>query len=242
MVGFEESDLRKLFKAVHFLFLFLCSGVGFAQLSEYMVMGTSGNFQPAPYTQPYDIRYQGVEGTPMLFDSWTKCNVYNDSFLFLEEVLVNYDLLNKHLLILDAKKKVYLLQSPFYTSILDFQGRSFWLKPEDLEWFEEDDSGALEALGNTNRLYAFRKKRFLQADFKGGYSAGRTSDQYIEENEYFLREKNGTDFKKIKLSSGSLRKALSEDEWQRAEKVIQANNLRVDSEMAMIFVMQRISE
>ncbi len=243
MVGFKKSGLERLYqKAAHLMVLTLVSVSGYGQLVEYMVMGSSGKFQPAPYTQPYDSRYQGVKGNPLLFDTWTKCNVYNDSFLFLEEVMLNYDMLNQHLLILGQGNKVYSVQAPFYTSILDFQGRAYLLKPYELEGFEDEEQGVIEVLGTSNRLFVFRRKKFIQADYKGGYSAGRDFDEYVEEKEYYLKDQNGSEFQKIKLSSSSLKKALSEAEWNRVETMIEENNLKLDNEMTMIYVMQGISE
>ncbi len=232
--GIVKGILKTGTKLTFFFFPFFSSG----QLQPYSVMSATGDFHPAPYDQPYDDRYPGARGDPMLFDSWTKCNVYNDSFLYLEEVFVNYDLVTKKLLIVDHKKKVFLVGRSFYTSIIDFQGRKFWLKPEELEGLYDHDDGAVEILIKSNSLLALRYKKFIEARF----NPERDYNEYVLEKEYFLRSFRNPSYTRIKLSPGSVKEALSENEWTQAEQLIREYDLKLDNEASMIYLVQKLSD
>ncbi len=236
--GILKGILKTGTKLAFFFFPFFSSG----QLQPYSVMSATGDFHPAPYDQPYDDRYPGAMGNPMLFDSWTKCNVYNDSFLYLEEVLVNYDLLAKKLLIIDHRKKVFLVGRSFYTSIIDFQGRTFWLKPDELEAFADQDGGAVEILIKSNSLLALRKKKFIEANFKSSGNPGRDHNGYVLENEYFLRSFRNPSYTRIRLSPVSVKEALSDKEWAQAEQLIREYDLKLDNEASMIYLVQKLSD
>lgn len=194
----------------------------------------------------FDLRYEGVKGTPMLFENWQEGVVYlkkEDSEPL--EVEVNYNALEQQLLFklptgqmgvlpLDALEKVtaqhedttYLFK-PFPQS--EVEGR----KKEDLKFYEVLYEGNCTLLKVVN-------KKFKRADYKHPYGPDRRADTFIDLMDYFLKVGDG-EYEKVKLKEKHILKALS-DHAPEAEAIVKENGWELETESEVTALLRKIEE
>ena len=174
----------------------------YSAYAQHDVAGESAyqNLESLATGQPmrtFDNRYKGVTGTPFLYESWVQAILITNRDVEFK-VPSKLNLYDDEVLSQRASNKDQLaLDSRFVKSIkfiLDTTNRHFvnlGLKGENPDLDNIKDVGFFEVLwdGET-KLYAKRIKIFKQADFKGAYSARKTSDQFFDDNRYYYKLKD----------------------------------------------------
>lgn len=194
----------------------------------------------------FDLRYEGVKGTPMIFENWRDGVVYlNKEDSKPLEVEVNYNALEQQLLFklptgkmgvlpLDAVERVTAQQEdttylfkPYPQS--EVEGR----KKEDLKFYEVLYAGDCTFLKVVN-------KKFKRADYKHPYGPDRRADTFIDLIDYFLKVGDG-EYEKIKLKEKHILKALS-DHAPEAEAIVKEYGWELETEPEVIALLRKIEE
>jgi len=172
-----------------------------------------------------DNRYAGVTGSPYWFKQWLPGEVkFQDTSLRLEKGPIKYDPFSSVVLLKSSSKdstvfdgntiEEFTLFSNDGTGNLKFR-RFPNLKFEDTNlkntFFQVLQEGNTLVLKNI-------KKSLVRADFKGGYSANRTTDEITSENQYFLLKPDQT-LIKVKLNRKGMMNALADKESSVTEFV-----------------------
>lgn len=161
----------------------------------------------------FDERYEGVRGTPLLFDNWVSGRVmFMDDQVLEYDSVFNIDAVNSEILILlPSGNAVSVRTKRIREAVLNIDEQSHQFVPvvaDRVTRLAENDFVLLEKLdcGDKIALYRWERKQFREADYKGGYSAERPYDEYLAKAYYFFRI-DGV-FHEIKLKRRSVVKTL----------------------------------
>lgn len=207
--------------------------IGAAAQQNLKDLGDAKNMSGMVMT--YDQRYEGVKGSPFFLNKWGKATIHTSDNVIFDNVPLKYNV---------------------YENIVQFQkgtGNTYLLPPDKIDYFVLRDtlgaksyifkkipelSGLRSGLGDRfavvlhegekSRMVLLPEKSLLKANFKGGYSAGRTFDELVSEDSYFLI-KQRQDPQKIKLSKRNLLKAL-QDKQQQILDFIGKQNIDANTE------------
>lgn len=189
----------------------------------------------------FDNRYEGVKGSPYLFDEWTEANVAIKGDKIYTDVRVKYDILEDNLLYKNTKGSVYVINA----GSVDYVELKKPVSGKNLIIKSSITLGA--APGITNKFYfplyegpniqlvKMIEKNLIKASYKEAYSAGRTFDEIkTKEVYYFLR--SGEPAEKVKLNKKQLL-SLFGAQKSAIEAYVKEANVDVNSEEGWIKVL-----
>ncbi|MFM8362410.1 MAG: hypothetical protein ACKOA4_06895 [Haliscomenobacter sp.] len=208
------------------------------QYNELTVQALAGSGGLAPVATAFDNRYEGVRGTPLLFETWKEGTLKikgNDRLIGpiklnidLEKQIAAVSYQNGSLSILPGDKLEYL-------AFESAEGpQRFLALPEQVVDPASRGTGIrfYEVLYE-GRRFVFLKDRtreFKKADFKGAYSSQVPYDEYVEGTHYFLRH-GEEPFVKTKLRATAIEKQLAA--WGRAlPKALSGADLNTEAGIA----------
>ena len=160
----------------------------------------------------YDLRYEGVKGTPYLLDDWAPAIIKIDGKYFEDEKVVYIVNLEKNMIV--AKFNDQLFNSFPITAFEEIHFKKggnvtpFTIMPIPNPGKYEQPVKVFEILHNGE--YKFLKqhqKLFKKADYQGAYSSDVRYDEYRLENQYYIQDPAGT-LHKIRLKKKAITKAL----------------------------------
>lgn len=205
----------------HLCFLSLCLLVSVALTAQ---LGQSNpennlNFQQTlnvtPFTagaRGFDNRYEGIKGSPYVFADWRRGDIIvAEKDTTLEDLFLNLNTLNQTVILQMSANSIASAPATSVREVIveDAGPRLFRVydraviegggeaKPKFYEVLHEDDRVFLKA----------HDKLFLEADYKGAYSANQTADEFFDEPKYYLQVGDGT-FQQVKLRPKQLEKML----------------------------------
>jgi hypothetical protein len=167
--------------------------------------------------RPFNIGYEGVEGTPFLFDNWSSgliVMINNDS---IGDYDLKYDIFEDQLVVLSKRNDQPMI--PLQTvirsfSLLDSIGieHVFVNTHPDERQPEIKREGFFEVLYQGRmQLLKKHKKYFVKADFEGAYNSGKRYDEFRNEvSRYYLLKPGGT-FIELKKGKKGILKSLDDD-------------------------------
>lgn len=180
-------------------------------ISAYENLQAIANLGPySPGGIGFDTRYQGVRGSPRMLDtlliSYLRVGGREDYF----ELLADLDLVANSVIYSDPKtKKMYEVPIDIISEVIinkdgeemvfrSTKGKKFEKEIKEQKFFQVLKEGE----------YQFIKiplKTFLQASYKGAYSADRRYDEFQPDARYYLMNSDGV-FCQIQLNRKSLAK------------------------------------
>ncbi len=178
-------------------------------MEAYVQMGNS------QIIQSFDFRYEGVKGTPYLYENWMEGYV---NFIGNEEEAdpktykMNINLYEHQVYVALSSGAVGSLPAKMIKNI-NFKTpsgevRFIPLPRKIIEASNLSGSGYYELLHQgAITLIKNHKKIFQAADFKGAYSSDIRYDEYKDDIKYYISS-DGKNFEKIRLNSKYLEKAL----------------------------------
>ncbi len=166
----------------------------------------------------FDFRYEGVKGTPYLYEDWQKgyVNFKNKKEEEAKTFKMNINLYEHTLFVVLYNGTVGTLPSQHIEDvnfIIEENGeateRKFIPLPrKQVEGLKVPGLGFYQIVHKGEYLLLKNyRKIFQEADYKGAYSTDVRYDEYKDEKKYFF-SKDGTTFEKLKLKSKNLEKAL----------------------------------
>ncbi len=200
------------------LFLFLCcysqqttNSIYQKGISAYENLQAIANLSPySPGGIGFDTRYQGVRGSPRLLDTllqaFLRIGRREDYF----ELAADLDLINNSVIYAHPKtKKMYEVPLDAVSEIIiNKDGREMVFRPTTGKKFDREirEQKFFQVLKEGE--YQFIKiplKTFVQANYKGAYSADRRFDEFQSDARYYLMNSDGV-FCQIQLNRKSLAK------------------------------------
>jgi len=197
----------------------------------------------SPGARSFDNRYEGVKGSPYVFDDWRQGDILvakKDSTL--RDLPVNFNTLNQTLVILQSSNS---MASAPIASV-----REIRIRDGSTRLFRVYDSGMVEAAAepgpklyevlheNNLLLLKAHDKYFQEADYKGAYSSGQTADEFFEQPKYYLRDVDGP-FQAVKLRPKNLEKAIPEQKGA-IKRLAREMNLTLYQEAEWVRLLQAL--
>lgn len=168
------------------------------------------------FTTNMDELYEGVKGTPYLYDEWKPGNIYLTDSTFIKDVKIKYNVYTDDLLYLNSTSGDSLIINRnmiWKFEITDTPSDDIVLMEEmDLKPGKTDKKGFVRLIydGRTKLILKYNKT-FIRANYKGAYAAGNKYDEYTDDYQYYIIKSTNTPVR-IKLNKNSVVKALSDKE------------------------------
>lgn len=194
----------------------------------------------SPGAVGFDDRYEGVKGTPLLYDDWMEGNLFLKDNRWVRNIKMNLDIHDGFLYILTPENgQIFTLSNEEINEVHLFsEGETILFQKFSPEQFDKkiDPEILFEVLAQGEYFFLkLSKKLFRKADFQGAYSADRRYDEFIPDSTYYLTNQNGK-FEKIKLNKKSLTKIFP-DQKTKIQEIVKNNNLS-DGEELVITVLK----
>jgi hypothetical protein len=227
-----------VFKRVKFLLLVTTTTISFAQTDKTLV-GTEENLRNISrlagvvYTTNMDGLYEGIKGTPYLFNEWKKGNIYLIDNTYINDVSIKYNIYTDDILYLNSKSGDSLIIDRSLINSFEITGDNsnnlLLFKEISLRPYKKDKSTFVKVLYDGKSKFIVKyTKTFIKADYKGAYSAGRKYDEYIDDQQYYIMKDDNTPAK-IKLNKKSVTKVLS-DKDDKIKSYLNEHKLALDNE------------
>jgi hypothetical protein len=227
-----------VFKRVKFLLLVTTTTISFAQTDKTLV-GTEENLRNISrlagvvYTTNMDGLYEGIKGTPYLFNEWKKGNIYLIDNTYINDVSIKYNIYTDDILYLNSKSGDSLIIDRSLINSFEITGDNsnnlLLFKEISLRPYKKDKSTFVKVLYDGKSKFIVKyAKTFIKADYKGAYSAGRKYDEYIDDQQYYIMKDDNTPAK-IKLNKKSVTKVLS-DKDDKIKSYLNEHKLALDNE------------
>lgn len=201
----------------------------------------------SPGARTFDNRYEGVKGSPYLFEEWVDGKIFiKGNEQSEKELKVNINQYQNQLVVLFASGEAGSVPAgKIHEVVVETPSgdRLFRVYPEFLvdnnkneqpRFFEVLHDGEFTILKSHDKM-------FQEADYKGAYSVDRRYDQFLDQSKYYIRVA-GEDFDSFqKLKRRNLEKALPgfEDEIRSLEK---KNDLDLKEEADVLKLMEKLEE
>jgi len=185
----------------------------------------------------FDSRYEGVKGSPFIFEEWHSGEVFlsDKKRVFFNDM--NYNSFQNEIVYLEVSSNRAMVINKY---LVDF----FCLYGEDTLTFVplqlpgESDRIFAQVLYNRNSLvYKIHKKEFLNANYEGGYSAERRHDEFVDKYDLFFRKHGEDVLYKVKRSKKYMISAFGEDS-REISKFINTNKLKFKDERDIVTLME----
>lgn len=184
----------------------------------------------------FDNRYQGIKGTPYLFEEWVPGEVFmkNKQTITIKEF--NYNCYTNEVAYLDPSSKAVMLINK--NNIEQF----YMLSGADtLVFFQVQlEENAIPIFAQVlykgeSTLYRVYEKEFVKADYEGVYSAGRKYDEFDDNSDLYLSKPDDAIPGKVKKSKKQILAAFPEAEkelsaYMKAEKL----NLKQEEDLVKL--------
>ena len=192
-----------------------------------------------PSAVGFDDRYEGVKGTPLMFEDWITGDLFLTNKTWIKNLKINLNLYEKSIYYLSpANDQTLAVSNDKVDEIhvfLDGNALIFrkFLPDQFDKKIDPDQFFELLAQGEYTFL-KLSKKLFKEADYQGAYSADRRYDEFVLSTSYYLTNNNGL-FEKIKLTEKALCK-LFPDQKSRIKEIVKNTGLSEGEEMVLAFL------
>ncbi|MFW6222265.1 MAG: hypothetical protein ACOC3T_01500 [Bacteroidota bacterium] len=173
------------------------------------LQGMQGNVQ----VRTFNVGYEGIKGTPYLFDEWLPGNILLYGEKLLTGVPIKFDAYNNDL--------VYLNESMMDSLVINKQNVLEFEIGRDGNWIlfskynltnnkhKLDIKFAESLYAGKSKLIRYHFKNLIKADYTGAYNSGVKYDELIPESQLYLIKPDNIMIK-LKANHRSILKAFGE--------------------------------
>jgi hypothetical protein len=144
------------------------------------------------YIRSFKSGYEGIRGTPNVFEDFRKGNLYFTNKISVAGIMINYDCYNDNILYTE-KDHIYIINGKnidFFTIENGWGSGNLLFKQVFLE--SEKKIIFLQIIYECqSTLFKRYKKKFIEADYTGPYNADRRYDEYIDDQDYYIKLTDG---------------------------------------------------
>lgn len=207
-----------------------------------------GNLSPYIVSQMgFDNRYQGIKGTPMLFDNWQEGKVMlKEQDTFSMSLKLNIDLVIPAVMVRMPNGTVGQMGTTHLKKIqiIDAHNQqNVWIvaAEKEIEGTDNVRQRIYEVLkeGQFTLLKA-TQKRLQEADYQGAYNVGNKFDEFVAETIYWLRA-GDQPFQKTKLKRKAIEEAFPQH-TAHIEKVMKKQKLDLTSDRDVITLLTAMEQ
>lgn len=187
--------------------------------------------------QTFDTRYEGVKGTPYLYEDWQKGAIMVSGVVEPQPALINYDCVNGQLLVRlsdgsPAALPVEYIPAFLISDPMQSDGFAFFVSDSD----QKGNRTFYKVIYNEKTiLYQHLKKHFKPADYQRAYNPDRRFDSFEWEKQYFIKTGNTTE--KIKSNPKSILKFFPGKE-KEINRYLSENKINIRNEEEIIRLLE----
>lgn len=177
----------------------------------------------------FDNRYEGIKGSPFLFDVWTTGRIVDSKGQEYQNLSVKYDAYKNEILVNTQSRGTFYLNKNFAKAFyMKDPSTAKWLKfipitvPDD----QQETPYYLELFSGKTTLLEQFHITLIKADFQGAYSQDRRYDEFQKSSVFYLKGPNDT-LTKIKTTRNGLAKSFPNHN-DEIKNYIRANNINPD--------------
>jgi len=232
-----------------FLLLLLCAQVINAQKPTGYRVGISGenNLQNALHMSPYaaakgfDNRYQGIKGSPRLFDTLVASSVLIKGEELYFRIESDLDVV-KNALVFMSPGRGMLMEVPsdnFVWIIFHKDGKDHFFRTTEGLTFDQELRGnrfCQVLTDGPNQFIRIPDRKFIEADYQGLYSPDLRYDEYEPVSKYYIQGSDSV-FYRVQLTRQSLTKLFPDK-----KEIIKSNfneKTAVDPEAEVISLLNK---
>ena len=193
------------------------------------------------FTTNMDELYEGVKGTPYLYDQWKPGNVYLTDNTLIKNVYIKFNIYSDDLLYLNSTSGDSLIINQSLIQkfeIFDELSRDSVLMEEmRLKPGKSEKKTFVRVIyGGKSKFTVKYIKTFIRAHYKGAYAAGNKYDEYTDDYQYYIMN-NENKLTKLKLNKKSVIKILSDKE-DKIKAFVNKKKLTLDNENDVVQVLE----
>jgi hypothetical protein len=211
-------------RSILFCFFVLLSAIGYAQqnLNNYQSgLYAAENLKAIANLSPYsqggigiDTRYEGLKGSPMLLDTLMPSSLRLSGQENYIRLMADIDVVNNSVIYIHPQtKEMFSLNLGFISElIINNEGKEMVFRTTMGRRFEKELKEQKFCQVLKEGEYQFIKiplKTFVEASYRGAYSADRRYDEYVDEAKYYLMGRDNV-FYQVQLNKKSISKIYPE--------------------------------
>lgn len=161
----------------------------------------------------FDNRYEGVKGTPFVFEEWYPGEIFLSNKEKISIAHLNYNSFENEIVYKEDGSDVIRLVNKYKVDLFQLKkdGEIKTFIPVSLK--NDAQAVFVEVLYDLDsRVYKVYKKEFLKANYEGGYSADRRHDEFIDKYDVMILKAGESTLYKVKSSKKYILSLFPENE------------------------------
>ncbi len=160
-----------------------------------------GSLSGTGQVKTFDTRYEGVRGTPYVFEKWLPGEVYMNNKRKMAVKELNYDCYNNEIVYLDAATGAAMQMNRYLVDLFTLCGSQDTMTFVPVKLVQDSEPLFAQLLYNQGSIvYKVYRKEFVKADYEGGYSADRRYDEFVEKADLYFMKKDDHTLYRVKRS------------------------------------------
>jgi hypothetical protein len=181
----------------------------------------------------FDNRYEGVKGTPYVFEEFRQGEVFlkNKNKVVIEAL--NYNCFENEITYMDPSTDEVRLLNKFQVDLFTIQDGDKVLRFVPLQ-LEDAETIFVEVLYNKGSIaYKVYKKEWVKANYEGGYSADRKYDEFVDKYDLYFSKKGDNTLYQAKKSKKQVMAAFP-DQKSNISSFIKSNKLNLKEDESLV--------
>lgn len=188
--------------------------------------------------QTFDNRYEGVKGTPYVFEQFRQGEVFLKSKKKVVIKDLNYNCMENEIVYLDPATKVTRLMNRFKVDLFMLHDGTEMITFVPLKLEEDAETIFAQVLYNKGSMvYKVYEKEWVKANYEGGYSADRKYDEFVDKYSLYFMKKGENVLYKAKKSKKQMLAAFPGLENQ-ISSFIKSNRLDLKNEESLVKLLE----
>ena len=197
-----------------------------------------GSMDGTGTVKTFDNRYEGVKGTPYVFDDFKKGEIFLKSKNKVAIGELNYNCFENEIVYMEPATGVIRIMNKFLVDLFTLQDGENVLTFVPIKLDEDAVTIFAELLYNKGSLvYKVYKKEWLKANYEGGYSADRKYDEFVDKYDLYFLKKGDAVLYKAKNSKKQLVEAFPEKQ-KEISTFIKSNKLDLKEDQSLVKLLE----
>ena len=188
--------------------------------------------------QTFDNRYEGVKGTPYVFEQFRQGEVFLKSKKKVVVKELNYNCMENEIVYLDPATKVTRLMNRFKVDLFMLHNGTEMISFVPVKLEEDAETIFAQVLYNRGSMvYKVYEKEWVKANYEGGYSADRKYDEFVDKYSLYFMKEGDKVLYKAKKSKKQMLSAFPEQE-KEISSFIKSNKLDLKNEESLVKLLE----
>jgi len=197
-----------------------------------------GSMDGTGTVKTFDYRYEGVKGTPYVFEDFRNGEVYLKSKNKVALGKLNYNCFENEIAYMDPADGKIRIMNRFLVDLFTIQDGDGVLTFVPIKLDEDTETIFAEVLYNKgSRAYKVYKKEWLKANYEGGYSADRRYDEFVDKYDLYFLKKGDNTLYKAKNSKKQMIAAFPEKD-KEISSFIKSNKLDLKEDQSLVRLLE----